>query len=97
MEAEQNIINDGLILKKKYNKRGSPKGLSKNDKHQFYMLNFPEYRENNYNYQKTKALCECGCVVSKRNLSVHRESYKHDVCLMKKDNIHTQIQQSIYI
>lgn len=86
METET-IINNDIILKKKYNKRNSPKGLTTNEKQQFYMSSFPEYREYNYNFQKTKSLCVCGCLVSNRNMSVHRQSYKHDVLMLQLDNI----------
>lgn len=92
MEAEP-IVDDDLILKKKYVKRNCPKFDSKQEVHKWYMDNVEDYKLNCYNFSKTKSLCECGCMVSNRNMSVHRQSYKHDVLLMQHDNINKQTQQ----
>lgn len=36
-----------------------------------------EYRENNKDKILEKVICECGCEVSKKHLSVHKKSKKH--------------------
>jgi hypothetical protein len=45
-----------------------------------------EYREQNKEYRKQKVLCECGCEVSKINLSKHQKSKKHQKLLNQKLN-----------
>lgn len=86
MEADPNTE---LILKKKYIRRNCPKFDTKQEVHKWYMDNVDDYRIASYNFSKTKTLCECGCLVSNRNIAVHRQSYKHDVLMLKLDNIHT--------
>ena len=67
-------------------KRNSPiPSTNKTESHQWYMHNIPEYKINATNYLKTKSICNCGCVVSNRNMATHQKSYKHDV-LMKLIN-----------
>ena len=72
--------------KKFYIKRNSPKAESRTASHQWYMHNVPEYKINSTNYLKTKSICDCGCVISNRNMATHQKSYKHDVLLAQKNN-----------
>jgi hypothetical protein len=56
------------------------------------MITQKEYNENYYNQNKdrilnslkTKTTCECGCVVSKSNLTNHKKTKKHQfICQIK--------------
>ena len=82
--------------KKIYKKRNSPTNTNKTESHQWYMHNVPEYKINAINYLKTKSICNCGCVVSNRNMATHQKSYKHDV-LMKQMNINNNINNLVAV
>jgi len=42
-----------------------------------YYYDHPEFREKHLARMKEKISCECGCVVSRSNLSKHQKSKKH--------------------
>ena len=49
-------------------------GLSKQDYHKKYN---EEHKEEKKQYQNTKITCECGAMVSRRNIAQHKKTMKH--------------------
>ena len=45
-----------------------------------------EYYEININKYKEKVICECGCEISKNNLTKHKKSNKHLTLINNKQS-----------